>query len=106
MNKINCNTVTASTCNGVRGQRRVAYLDTIQTNAVCPGNLQATTIPSCKISRGSDTSSSVLFSTGDLRYSQGCGRIHGIILELLMDLLPLVMKDPMILLLMTIVLMD
>ena len=78
----------------------------IQTNVLCPGNLQATTIPSCKISRGSHTSSSVLFSTGDLRYSQGCGRTHGIILEPLMDLVPLVMKDPMILLLMTFMLME
>ena len=76
---MNCSTSTALTCNGIYGQwRRVAYLDTNQTNIECPGNLQATTNPpSCRISGSSPTCSSVFFSSGCLPFSQVCGRIHG-----------------------------
>ena len=76
---MNCRTSTALTCNGISGQwRRVAYLDTSQTNFECPRSLQATTNPpSCRISGSSPTCSSVFFSSGGLPYSQVCGRIYG-----------------------------
>ena len=74
----NCSTSTALTCNGISGQwRRVAYLDTSQTNIECPGSLQSTTNPpSCRIFANSAICSSVLFSSGGLPYSQVCGRIY------------------------------
>ena len=76
---MDCSTSTALTCNGISGQwRRVAYLDTSQTNIECPGSLQATTnLPSCSIFGSSPTCSSVFFSSGGLPYSQVCGRIYG-----------------------------
>ena len=76
---MDCSTSTALTCNGLSGQwRRVAYLDTSQTNIECPGSLQATTNPpSCRIFGNSPTCSSALFSSGGLPYSQVCGRIYG-----------------------------
>ena len=76
---MNCSTNTALTCNGISGQwRRVAYLDTNQTNIECPGSLQATTNPpSCRILGSSPTCSSVFFSSGGLSYSQVCGRVYG-----------------------------
>ena len=74
-----CSTSTALTCNGISGQwRRVAYLDTSQTNFECPGSLQTITNPtSCRIFGSSPTCSSVLFSSGDIPYSQVCGRVYG-----------------------------
>ena len=61
-----CSTSTALTCNGISGQwRRVAYLDTNQTNYECPGSLQANT-SSCRIFESSPTCSSVFFSSGGL----------------------------------------
>ena len=76
---MNCSTSTVLTCNGISGQwRRVAYLNTNQTNIECPGNLQATTNPpSCRIFGSSPTCSSVFFSSDGLPYSQVCGRIEG-----------------------------
>ena len=74
---MNCSTSTALTCNGISGQwRRVAYLDSNQTNFECPGSLQANR-PFCRISRSRPTCSSVFFSSGSLPYSQVCGRIYG-----------------------------
>ena len=72
-------TSTALTCNGIYGQwRRVAYLDTSQTNIECPGSLQATTNPpSCRIFESNPTCSSVFFSSDGSPYSQVCGRIYG-----------------------------
>ena len=76
---MNCSTSTALTCNGISGQwRRVAYLDTNQTNIECPGSLQGTNNPpSCRIFGSSPTCSSAFFSSGGLPYSQVCGRIYG-----------------------------
>ena len=76
---MDCSTSTALTCNGISGQwRRVAYLDTNQTNIECPGCLKATTnSPSCRIFGNSPTCSSAFFSSGGLPYSQVCGRIYG-----------------------------
>ena len=76
---MNCSTSTALTCNGISGQwRRVAYLDTSQTNIECPGNLQAiTNPPSCRIIGSNPICSPVFFPSGGIPYSQVCGRIYG-----------------------------
>ena len=67
-----------TTCNNVSGQwRRVAYLDTNQTNLLCPEGLQTSNDnTSCKICGFHRTCSSVIYPTHGHFYSKVCGKVH------------------------------
>ena len=78
ISNLNCFHTDSSICNGMSGHwRRVAYLNTSETNEQCPRTLISREDHSgCQVCGNGPKCSSVIYPTGGLYYSRVCGRVH------------------------------
>ena len=78
ISNLNCFHTDSSICDGMSGQwRRVAYLNTSETNEQCPRTLMPQEDHSgCQVCGNGPKCSSVIYPTGGLYYSRVCGRVH------------------------------